>query len=56
MEPKMRLTVHFRAGVDDNDKVIVREVSGMYDWLGAMARLHFAQALPDFVDFSLGAP
>lgn len=47
MEPKMRLTVYLTDG---------RELSGVYDWLGAMARLSFAKSLPTFKNFVLGAP
>ncbi len=45
MAPKMKLTVYLTDG---------REISGTYDYLGALARLAFAKELPDFKDFTLG--
>lgn len=44
MSPKMRLTVILKDG---------RELSGVYDWLIALARLDFARTLPDFAGFSI---
>ncbi len=44
--PMMRMTV-FR-----KDKP---PLSGVYDYLGALARLDFARGLPEFVDFTLEA-
>ncbi len=42
--PRMRLTVTLTDG---------RVLSGVYDWLGALARLGFAKTLPNFCDFTL---
>jgi len=46
MEPKLRLTVYLTDG---------RVLSGVYDWLGALARLDYARTLPTYKDFVLGA-
>lgn len=42
----MRLTVTLTDG---------RTISGVYDWLGVLARLQFARTLPDFADFTITA-
>lgn len=43
---KMRLTVKLKDG---------RTISGVYDYLGALARLDFARDLDTFLDFTLEA-
>jgi len=41
---KIKLIVYLRDG---------RTLSGTYDYLGALARLDFARALPDYLGFDL---
>ena len=42
----IKLTVFLRDG---------RTLSGSYDYMGVLARLHFAQGLEGYVGFDLGA-
>lgn len=44
MKPTIKLVIYLRDG---------RELAGTYDYLSAMARLHFAASLPDYVGFDI---